>query len=247
MNVNELSRVWGLEPNGVLHVGAHLGEEALEYEKHQWLPVTWIEAQPALATQLAQNLDPEWHNVINAAVWDEDDIPLKLNIASNSQSSSLFPFGTHKQDYPEVTFIKEIMIETRRLDSIFKDVDVPSFLNLDIQGAEGMAIKGLGEKLQMVDAIYTEVNRKEVYLSCTTVDDLDEYLQIAGFKRVATRWIIGRGWGDALYLRRAAYKISLVQRAHNTLLASLHVILQLSGLSRRALVLSVRSLTKKRT
>ena len=34
MSLKEMSSVWGMNPNGVLHVGAHLGEEANEYESY---------------------------------------------------------------------------------------------------------------------------------------------------------------------------------------------------------------------
>ena len=241
MSVDELSKVWGIKPNGVLHVGAHLGEEAREYETHHWLPVTWVEAQEVLAAQLKQTLDPRWHYVINAAVWDQDDVLLKFNVASNSQSSSLLSFGTHGQDYPEVTFTHEIEVKTKRLDNILKDRAIPNFLNLDIQGAEGMAIKGLGEKLMMVDAIYTEINKKEVYLKCTTIHELDKYLHAAGFERVATRWILGRGWGDALYLRSTSYKTTLIQRVHNSLLSFIHVISQITALVKRTLIQTTQS------
>jgi hypothetical protein len=28
---------------------------------------------------------------------------------------------------------------------------------------------------------------------------LDDYLGEQGFKRISTRWVFGKGWGDALY------------------------------------------------
>ena len=201
ITVSELSKYWNIAPTGVLHVGAHLGEEASDYEKFGWTPVIWVEAQPSLVKVLNSKLDPAKHKVIEAAVWEEDGVPLKLHIASNSQSTSLLNFGSHADSYPDITFVSEIDVSTKRLDSLIKPEEMPNFINLDIQGVELSAIKSLGKLLLLVDYIYTEVNKNEVYEGCTLVTDLDEFLVVKGFKRASTRWYLKEGWGDALYIR----------------------------------------------
>jgi FkbM family methyltransferase len=235
MNVEELSKVWGLHPNGVLHVGAHQGEEASEYEKFGWLPVIWVEAQPLLAKRLSETLDPSRHSLINAAVWDKDGLKMKFNLASNSQSSSLLELGTHARDYPDVSYTEEFEIITKRLDTLFAKREMPNFINLDIQGAEGMALKGLGNRLDSIDVIYTEVNRKEVYLGCTIVNELDAFLKAAGFERVATRWILSGGWGDALFLRRTSFQPSFRQKLKSLFFAGRHYRIQVMGNLKRVL------------
>jgi hypothetical protein len=208
IKVSELSKYWNIAPTGVLHVGAHLGEEALDYEKFGWTPVIWVEAQPTLVQKLNLKLDDSKHKVIEAAIWEEDGVALKLHVASNSQSTSLLDFGTHADSYPDITFVSEIDVNTKRLDSIMKPGEVPNFINLDIQGVELSAIKSLGPLLNTIDFIYTEVNNREVYKGCTLVTDLDEYLFINGFKRVTTRWYLKEGWGDALYIRNSNKRAS---------------------------------------
>ena len=201
ITVPELSKYWNIAPTGVLHVGAHLGEEASEYEKFGWSPVIWVEAQPRLVEILNSKLDTSKNKVIEAAVWEEDGVPLKLHVASNSQSTSLLNFGSHADSYPDITFTSEIDVVTKRLDSIIKPNEMPNFINLDIQGVELSAVKSLGSLLEAVDYIYTEVNKEEVYEGCTLVKDLDGYLLVKGFRRVTTRWYLKEGWGDALYIR----------------------------------------------
>lgn len=202
ISVSELSKYWSIKPRGVLHVGAHLAEEASDYENFGWAPVIWVEAQPNLVKILNSKLNPLLHKVIEAAVWEKNGVPLKLHIASNSQSTSLLNFGSHTDSYPDITYISEIDVSTKRLDSIIKIDEMPNFINLDIQGVELSAIKSLGLLLDAVDYIYTEVNKVEVYEGCTLVDDLDRYLLAEGFKRVTTRWYSKQGWGDALYMRK---------------------------------------------
>jgi FkbM family methyltransferase len=201
ISVEELVQNWSISPNGVVHVGAHLGEEASAYQKHNWLPVFWLEAQPELAQRLQERLTSQGHRVIQAAVWNVNDLVLNLNVASNSQSSSLLEFGSHSTDYPDIRFTKEIPVETKRLDALISKLEMPNFVNLDIQGVEMQAIEGLGNLIEKVDYIFVEVNRREVYVNCTKVWELDSYLMHLGFKRVITRWYLKQGWGDALYIR----------------------------------------------
>jgi hypothetical protein len=94
-------------------------------------------------------------------------------------------------------------VQTKRLDLIITPEEMPNFINLDIQGVELPAIQSLGLLIQKVDYIYVEVNRKEVYVGCTKVADLDRHLSDQGFERVTTRWYFMQGWGDALYVRRS--------------------------------------------
>jgi len=201
INPRILNLLFQVNPRGILHIGAHEGEEYEMYRKAGWLTegkIIWVEAQPDLAHKL-QILEP-WQNsrVISAAAWDIDDLELDLNIASNSQSSSVFKFGSHSKNYPWIHYKESIKVKTVRLDTILSPGDF-NFIALDIQGAELKALKGLGNLLGSVKWIYTECNNEEVYVGIPRVGDIDEYLKSFGFKRIATRWVPRAGWGDALY------------------------------------------------
>jgi FkbM family methyltransferase len=199
--LGDLNRIFDMPSMGVLHVGAHEGEESESYAALGWQPVTWVEAQADLVAKLQSRLDPNSNTVIQAAVWDQGGIKLKFNISSNSQSSSLLNFGTHAADYPTVRFISNIEVFTKRLDEILSHEVEFQFINLDLQGAEGRALVGLGNLLNKSNYVYTEVNKREVYIGCSLVRELDEFLAENGFFRVATRWVPFKGWGDAFYVR----------------------------------------------
>ena len=196
-----MARYWNITPSGILHVGAHLAEEASEYEKYGWLPAIWVEAQPDLAKVLNSKLDPTRHKVLEAAIWDVDGVDLSLHIASSSQSSSLLDFGTHAKLYPDITYVSDVKVTTKRLDALIEANEMPNFVNIDIQGVELQAIKSLGKLVQIVDYIYVEVNKSALYENCTKVDELDNFLKNCGFTRKCTRWYLQEGWGDALYVR----------------------------------------------
>jgi|688.fasta_scaffold277295_1 FkbM family methyltransferase len=202
--VKTLVEKFGVNPTSILHVGAHEAEE-LEAYKKVWKklsqPIYWVEGQVDLAKALGSRLDSKKNVVIQAFVWNENGVELLFNVASNSQSSSLLKFGTHEMKIPEVQFTDSFRVVTRRLDSILPAKVDFEFINLDLQGVELQALQGYGAKIRTTKWIYTEVNREQVYEGCTNVRDLDAYLATFGFKRLATRWAIGLGWGDALYVR----------------------------------------------
>jgi len=77
-----------------------------------------------------------------------------------------------------------------------------NFLNLDIQGVELKALKGMEEYLNKVDYIYTEVNSDYVYEKCAIIGEVDEYLLKFGLHRVETKWCGDCRWGDAFYIRK---------------------------------------------
>jgi FkbM family methyltransferase len=128
-----------------------------------------------------------------------------LHVANDTQSSSILAMKTHKEEYPEIDYIKDIQIEVKDIDSWLEangiEARLYNFLNLDVQGYELMALKGCKVQLDYVDLVYTEVNREELYENCVTVEILDRHLKARGFKRVATV-MTRHGWGDALYAKK---------------------------------------------
>jgi len=209
ISVPELKDKFGISPSGILHVGAHLAEESDDYEKAGWSSakrVIWVESQPELVKTLYKTLDPSRNKIINATVWSESGKEMKFHVANNSQSSSLLALGTHANSYPEVEFDFDLNVTTKRLDEIISDSDDVSFVNLDIQGAELEALKGLGLQIHKVKWLYSEVNKREVYENCAKIKDLDLYLKEYSFERIATRWAYGTGWGDALWGKKSECK-----------------------------------------
>jgi FkbM family methyltransferase len=215
-SVSELGSNFNVKPNGVLHVGAHKGEESSEYQKYNWGNVVWVEAQPDLALELLSRLPSQENIIIEAAVWDVSGIQLEFNIASNGESSSLLDFGSHAESYPQIKYESSITVSTKRLDEIIPTKRFADFLNVDVQGVELKALKGLGSRIREFNWVYTEVNKSEVYKDCTLIWELDDYLIGEGFKRVSTRWVFGKGWGDALYANQMI-QITNLQKAKVTL------------------------------
>lgn len=199
----ELTRYWNIRPKGVIHVGAHLAEEANQYSNLGWnkiLPTIWIEAHPQLVEQLSNSLDKNFNRLISGAASNTHGKEINLIVTNNTQSSSLLPLGSHMEYYPDIREVERIKVRTIRVDEIVFEADGYDFVNLDIQGTELEALQGFGELLTSFKYIYSEVNREEIYKNCTLVDELDSFLKFKEFTRVRTVWT-SNNWGDAIWIK----------------------------------------------
>jgi FkbM family methyltransferase len=199
MHPRILKLFWGLKVSGLIHAGAHKGEEASVYKSLGFGTVTWIEAIPKLAEELAAVIEPP-SKVINATLWSSSNQKMTFKVATSSGSSSLFELKEHKIEYPQIEVLEEIEVSTQTLDQLNVAGPEKNLLVLDLQGAEYDALLGAKRTLAGLNYIICEVNRRELYKGIKLVDDLDKLLKDDEFIRVATRWT-RHGWGEALYLR----------------------------------------------
>lgn len=196
---------YGINPTGVLHVGANVGEEAPVYDELGITDVIWIEANPEIFVKLEDNIKKyPRHVALNYCVSDVEE-DSQLHISNNgSQSSSILPLGTHLLVHPDVHYIKDIPVKLYRLDTILKGSWIQhfNFLNIDIQGAELKALKGMGALLDQFKWVYLEVNWKELYVGCALFSEVEAFMKEKGFK-VAEYKECGRtSWGDCLFIRK---------------------------------------------
>ena len=201
-----LAQHFNLHLRGVLHIGAHECEEQAVYLRHNVdnSNIYWIEAmEDKVKLMKEKNKDL---NIYQAVIDVEDDKEISFNVADNGQSSSILEFGTHAVHHPHVKMIGKKQLKTTRVDTFIKNNKIPieklNFLNLDIQGKELDALKSMGDYIQYVQYIYTEVNSEKVYKDCALLPEIDEFLKEKGFVRVACKMWGNCGWGDAFYIRQ---------------------------------------------
>jgi FkbM family methyltransferase len=197
-----LIRKYGINLQGILHVGAHLCEEIAFYEKY--IPrnkILWVEA---IAEKVEQSKNIYPGILIENAIISDTVKKVKFNVSNNGQSSSLLDLGIHKYHHPEVSYVGYIEGETQLLINIINKYNTTkyNFLNLDIQGSELSALKSMETYLENVDYIYTEVNCDYVYEKCALIGEIDDYLKQFNFIRVETEWHGNCKWGDAFYIRK---------------------------------------------
>ena len=214
LNIQELCRQYAIAPRGVIHVGAHEGTEITAYQQMGAQKVLFVEANPAVFERLQANLTgmPDVRSV-NCAIGDRNGT-VDLHVTSFDQSSSILPLKHHQEVYPHITETHQITVQSKTLDTLLQEQELnPSdfnILNIDIQGAELLALQGATNWLKSVELINTEVNYEELYEGCALIDQLDKFLEGHGFQRVATTTPIHPSWGDAIYVKKPAITSSVL-------------------------------------
>ena len=205
MKPQEIVENFGLF-KGVVHVGSHYAEERSDYIVAGINKRLWIDANPVIVQNLAKKIASPNDIVICAAVSENDGEIVKFNVANNGQSSSILPLKIHAEIYRDIVYTGYYEMKTVCLSSILNSENIENssqydLINLDIQGVELRALKGLKDKLSQFRAVYAEVNTLELYEGCDMMHDLDDFLGNKGFTKIGCKMAGDDGWGDALYVR----------------------------------------------
>jgi FkbM family methyltransferase len=201
IKLHELVRKYNIKFKGVLHVGAHECEEIFDYEQYiSRNNILWIDA---LSDKVKLSKQKFPGILIEEAVVSDCNDVVTFHRSNNGESSSILELGLHKDFHPHVWYTDSFVAETKMLKDIICNYSIPfNFINLDIQGAELKALKGMEEYLHKIDYIYTEVNSDYVYEGCALIGEIDDFLLKFGLKRVETKWCGEYRWGDAFYIKQ---------------------------------------------
>lgn len=213
LDIVDLCQQHSITPHGVIHIGAHMGQELGQYQSMNVKKVLFIEANPVVVERLQKQVAELPHvQVVNCAISNSNGT-VSLHVTSNEQSSSILPLKGHSKIYPTIKETHQVNVSGKTLDTLLKELEIQpeeyNFLNIDIQGAELLALQGATNLLKYVDAINTEVNYEELYEGCALIDEIDDFLEQHGFERVATT-TPHPSWGDAFYLRKPVVTVSIL-------------------------------------
>ena len=201
LNLHELIKKYNMRITGIIHIGAHYGEEIKLYENISTLKsVVLFEPDPDSFQILQQNIKNPTYIAYNFALGSQKSKMVLFREESNAgQSNSLLAPKLHLQQYPHIKFNSFREVDVVLLDNFDFSIDY-NMINIDVQGFELEVFKGSVNTLKNIQYIFCEVNRAEMYEKCASVDQIDEFLGNFGFTRVETTWD-GVLWGDALYIK----------------------------------------------
>jgi len=190
-------------PKGIIHIGAHMVEERSKYLSCGVNNIIWIEANPDLYNKISIFKSSN-EMVLNYVVSSDDDIEYDFMITNNGESSSILELDKHKIHHPHIHVVDNIKLKSKKMDTIVYenniDVSKYNFMNIDIQGAELLALNGSIDLLDNIDYIYTEVNSASLYKDCGLISEIDTFLSVFGFVRMETN-MTEYEWGDAFYVK----------------------------------------------
>ena len=203
-----------IQLNGVIHVGAHRGEEINEYADLGAKTVIWVEANPEVFDEMCIMLTNAEANIdshaFQYAASTEDHGTAEFNryygpdaghlVGNKGCSSLLKAEGRFEEWYKDTIEVETITIDTLLEEEGFNVEDF-QLLNMDVQGAELMVLKGSEKVLDNVKWITTEATWEDPdYIDNVMYDELKSFLESKGF--VETQIIPhAENWGDVLFVK----------------------------------------------
>jgi FkbM family methyltransferase len=175
--------------NGVIHVGANVGQERRLYANHK-LKVLWIEPLPDVFERLCNNISSfPGQLAVNRLITDKDGVAYDFHIANNGGiSSSILHLAQHRDIWPDVHYVSKLTLKSISLDSLLKSIDATlsdyQALVIDTQGSELLVLKGATKSLGRIAFVKTEAADFESYRRCARVEELTAYLARFGFELV---------------------------------------------------------------
>ena len=191
-----------ISENNIFDVGAYDGLDGLILAiKNPNIMVHAFEANPDLIKVIKNNkneiekykkIEIKNYRVNNNAVSDENSSQI-FNIAKNPTVSSLNEFSKNiDKTWPgyreaHCTVIKKIEVQGITLEKYCIDNEIKkiNYLHIDTQGSDLKVLKGLKNKLNIVDQGVLEAAAKKetsLYETNHTIDEVKKFLQLNNFK-----------------------------------------------------------------
>jgi FkbM family methyltransferase len=201
LDLKSLKEKYNLNITGVIHVGAHHGQENTVYNELNIENRIFFEPLKDSFEILKNNVS-EQYTLYNFALGSENK-KVTMNVERNnqSQSSSILVPKLHLTQYPNIIFNETEEVNMVRLDDVNFDLNKYNFIMIDVQGYELEVFKGAEKTLQKIDYIMSEINRDELYENCAKIEELEVFLGHFGFKLVEENWA-GGTWGDGFFIKK---------------------------------------------
>jgi len=94
-------------------------------------------------------------------------------------------------------------MECIRLDTFCKQIDIETvdIIWMDLQGAELMALQGLGDIINNVKVIETELEIKPIYTNQSLFEEVDIFLKNKNFNRVYNNLSVNQFGENFIYIK----------------------------------------------
>lgn len=200
LEFRELENKYNLDITGVIHIGAHYGEEIVDYVSSGITNIVLFEPLEANFKILESKMSTINANIIGhqLALGNENKKVTMYLSDNEQQSSSILKPKKHLVQHPNVHFNGIEEVEMKKLDDF--GYTEYNFMNMDVQGYELEVLRGAENTLKYIDYVYCEVNRDEVYENNAYIEQIDDFLGKYNMERVETDWS-GNIWGDAFYIK----------------------------------------------
>lgn len=166
----------GFKLEGVVHVGAHIGQEIPWYLYREMKPVIAIEPQPMVFEELRENFenspDVFLYNTALGSEFGELTLHVYQHLhppyPEDTMSASALQMnkesGYEWGDRPNTGF-RDVIVPVVRFDSLapMMPIEECNVLVIDVQGMELNVLEGFGDILYQFDFVSVECSRVPIY------------------------------------------------------------------------------------
>jgi FkbM family methyltransferase len=232
---DELLLLFGKEERlTIFDIGSCEGEDAIRYSRvFPRATVYAFEPRPDNIELIKKNLQSYAHGriVVSETALSDIDGEAELYLSSGrpdndvgekdwdfgNKSSSLLPPSEVeiKKHTAWLKFEKTLKVKMITLDRFVKEnrIGTIDFAHIDVQGAELMVLRGAGDALQSIKAIWLEVELVELYKNQPLKWNVEEFLVKSGFFCVKEN--VDAVSGDQLYLNHRYFGCDMRQKFYN--------------------------------
>jgi radical SAM family RiPP maturation amino acid epimerase len=216
---------FGIEPKGILHVGAHFGLELEAYLASGIERMLFVEPNPAAFQLLQAHIEfwRRWCESFSASFGMANTPHMEAIQCALTDRPGLSPFYVSEMEMlssilkprdPQIAVQRVIEVKTETLDGLMRregpNAAKFNLLNLDVQGAEKLVLEGGPKTLDQLDAILIELNLQQRYENAPLARELEAFLQNRGFERKSFQTQPGQdAYGDALFVASRVSAVSV--------------------------------------
>ena len=169
----------------VLELGSRDCHDAIHLRDHFDADVVAWECNPPSIERCHETLriNGDRIRLVEAAAWDsEGHIDFHPVINGNYGASSCL-LSNHEYPYEKPYQQALVRVPAKRVDDDCQDNNWwPDLMCIDLQGVEGVALRGCPMVLGRASHLITEVQHKAMYTDATSLDDITSLLEPYGFR-----------------------------------------------------------------
>jgi FkbM family methyltransferase len=143
----------------------------------------------------ADKIDAEVHNVALGT----ESTSMRIATRSTIIHSSLL------REVNEPAIEEEYHVPVRRFDEFMPGLERPVFCKIDVEGAEMMVLRGMGERLHELDVVVIETSMISLYDEGPEFRDIVEYMSRHNFSLFDICAMLRRPFDDVLHQIDAAF------------------------------------------
>ena len=200
----------------VVHIGAQRGEEVDSYFAAGFERIVLIEANPSLHEELVKRFGADGRvQLFHCAIADSDgviDLHVHTSRTGSAEPASILPLKRFKEIVRTLHTPRTVTVPCRTLDSLFEEHGLSpgavSLLNIDVQGAELLVLKGAQRVLRSASAVIAEVNLLELYEGSVPEEEIVAFMAARGFRKVDAVYhtlydesSTFPAWGECLFMK----------------------------------------------